>query len=191
MRFATRLGYEPTEQEIASSLDPKRADLSELEPLLERASAAGLRLVPLRDVLERQRDLFEFYGTSGSWPPAHEPETEITFDDFVGEVLESPLLEPDGSAVLVDADGRIASLAVLAVDRERRRAENDWTGTLPELRERGLARLVKLATIRWAREAGLREIVTSNMSVNIAMLAVNQRLGYRELFVRHDLERDP
>jgi RimJ/RimL family protein N-acetyltransferase len=81
------------------------------------------------------------------------------------------------------------SLATLVVDHSAGRAENDWTATLPDLRGRGLARLAKLATIRWARNAGIREIVTANDAGNVAMLALNERLGYRRLYEQVELAR--
>jgi GNAT superfamily N-acetyltransferase len=78
--------------------------------------------------------------------------------------------------------------ATLVVDHSAGRAENDWTATLPDLRGRGLARLGKLATIRWARNAGIREIVTANDDGNVPMLALNELLGYRRLYEQVELE---
>ena len=90
--------------------------------------------------------------------------------------------------MVLDGDKRIVSLAWLLVDRERRRAENEWTATLPQLRGQGLARLAKFATIRWASENGIAEIVTGNDPDNLPMRELNRRLGYGELSVRRDLE---
>jgi GNAT superfamily N-acetyltransferase len=53
------------------------------------------------------------------------------------------------------------------------------TGTLREYRRRGLARLVKLAAIRWAAENGITALHTDNDSTNADMLALNEHLGYR------------
>jgi GNAT superfamily N-acetyltransferase len=173
--FASALGYEPTEHEIISSLDPAQVDTSELAP-------SGVRVVPLAELRDRPRDLYAFWTRCLVVAP-------VSFDDYRLHVLEVPDLTYDGSFALLDDDGNVVSIALLTLDRPRQRAENDWTGTLPEQRGRGLARLAKLATIRWARDHGIREIVTGNMSDNVAMLAVNRRLGYRELLVRTDLAR--
>jgi GNAT superfamily N-acetyltransferase len=91
---------------------------------------------------------------------------------------------------IVDERARLVSLATLVVDHAAGRAENDWTATLPELRGRRLARLGKLATIRWARNAGIREIVTANDDGNVPMLALNERLGYRRLYEQLELARE-
>ena len=57
------------------------------------------------------------------------------------------------------------------------------TGTLPEFRRRGLARLAKLATIRWAAENGVEWMLTANAEANTGMRALNESLG---LSVRRD-----
>jgi GNAT superfamily N-acetyltransferase len=65
------------------------------------------------------------------------------------------------------------------------------TGTLPEFRRRGLARLVKLATIRWAAEHGIAAIQTGNSHENPGILALNARLGYRPVATEtHYLRED-
>ena len=53
------------------------------------------------------------------------------------------------------------------------------TGTLPELRGRGLGRQVKLASINWAAENGVTQMFTTNDETNAPMLAINRRLGYQ------------
>lgn len=73
------------------------------------------------------------------------------------------------------------TLAWLAVDGEHGLAGNMMNGTLREHRHRGLARLAKLATVRWAVEHGVRRIATGNDSTNRDMLALNEHLGYRRL----------
>jgi hypothetical protein len=42
--------------------------------------------------------------------------------------------------------------------------------------------LVKLASARWAAGAGIEHLLTENDSENAAMLALNERLGYRPLY---------
>jgi RimJ/RimL family protein N-acetyltransferase len=76
------------------------------------------------------------------------------------------------------AGERPVALAFLLVNPEAGVAVNEMTGTLKEYRGRGLARLAKLAAIRWAAEEGFHEIGTGNDSENAPMLALNQSLGY-------------
>jgi GNAT superfamily N-acetyltransferase len=174
-------GFTRYDAEVMSRLVPGDAELA-VEP------KEGFRVVPLADVRGREGDLYEFYGAAGGLRPG-EPENRVTFDDWRPFILGNPLLEFEGSVVVLDENDRVAALSWLLVDHARRRAENEWTATLPELRGRGLARLAKVAAIRWAAERGLREILTGNDPDNEPMRRLNRSLGYQELYTRLDLER--
>jgi RimJ/RimL family protein N-acetyltransferase len=55
------------------------------------------------------------------------------------------------------------------------------TAVLRSWRGRGLATALKLRTIAWAVANGLTALETGNDEANLAMQAVNRRLGYRPL----------
>lgn len=186
-RFVETRGFEPVSAEIVSSLDPESADLGELDTLVASAESAGLRLATLREVASRQDEVAAFYEAAGAWTPGG---SRITPEELWRLIFERPDLSWDGSFVIVDERDRMVSLASLVVDDAFPRAENDWTATLPELRGRKHALLVKLATIRWAHEAGIREIVTANDDDNVPMLTLNERLGYRRLYAQVELARE-
>jgi GNAT superfamily N-acetyltransferase len=180
LAFVERRGFTPCGEEVVSSLDPRACTVDAEAP-------GGEGVASLRAVRERERELFAFYEAAGGIP-AGDPGNRVTFEEWTRVILESPLLSDDGSVVVLDADGRIVSLAWLLVDAHGR-GENEWTATLPELRGRGLARLAKVASTRWAAGHGVTEIVTGNAPENEPMRALNRRLGYRELFLRRELER--
>ena len=186
-RFVEARGFEPVSAELISSLDPRMADLGEFDDLMAETSAAGFELTTLQAMARRRDDLAEFYEAAGAWPPGGG--NRITAEDLWRFIFERPDLSWDGSFVILDEQGRLVSLASLVVDRANRRAENDWTATLPDVRGRRLALLGKLATLRWARDAGIREIVTANDDDNVPMLTLNQRLGYRRLYAQVELAR--
>jgi GNAT superfamily N-acetyltransferase len=188
-RFVEARGFERISAEIVSSLDPRLTDLGELDDLQAATLAAGFELKTLRAMTERSADLAAFYDAAEAWPPGGDESNRITPHELWRFIFERPELSWDGSFVIVEERARPVSLATLVVDHSAGRAENDWTATLPDLRGRGLARLAKLATIRWARNAGIREIVTANDAGNVAMLALNERLGYRRLYEQVELAR--
>jgi GNAT superfamily N-acetyltransferase len=188
-RFVEARGFEPISAELVSSLDPERADLGALDALVAESSAAGFELKTLEAMAGRRDDLAAFYEAAGAWPPGGGETNRITAEELWRLIFERPDLSWDGSFVVLDGQGRLVSLASLVVDLERGRAENDWTATLPELRGRRLALLAKLATIRWALDVGIREIVTANDDDNVPMLTLNQRLGYRRLYPQVELAR--
>jgi GNAT superfamily N-acetyltransferase len=182
LRFVETRGFNRYDAEVISSLDPRACDA-------EPRSREGFRVVALGEVRDRDRELFEFYGAAGGIPPG-DPANRVTLTEWRRFILLNPLLDDEASVVVVDEEDRIVSLSWLLVDRAGRRAENEWTATLPQLRGRGLARLAKVASVRSAARHGITEIVTGNDPDNLPMLELNRRLGYRQLFVRQDLERE-
>ncbi len=183
--FAAARGYTRiAESEVVSALDPHAADLTELDELEAEQGERGRRLALLEEFRNRPGELFEFYERTDAFPAG----SPVTYDEWRGVIFEHPELSYDGSFVVTEGE-RLVALSLLVVDRERALAENDWTATLPELRGQGLARLAKLATIRWAVENEITEIRTENDVANAPMLAANRRLGYREVGIRDDLER--
>jgi GNAT superfamily N-acetyltransferase len=167
-----RRGYRREHAEVFSMLEPSSVDV-----------APGPR--PLREFGERE--LYELSRVCADLPGG-KPEDNISFEEWAVEALGDPTLDHDGSFVL-EVEGRPAAYALLIVDSERAIAANEMTGTRPELRGRGLASAVKLATIDWAGRNGIRRIYTSNHEDNAAMRAVNRKLGYRVVAELVDYER--
>jgi GNAT superfamily N-acetyltransferase len=176
--FAERRGYRETRRERLSQLDVASADLSELPELEAEKAAEGFAIAPLRDLAGREPDLHVLFEEAAKDIPSDDPHADIEFDEWRQETLGNPLLDPDGSMTVLDGDRPVA-FAWLLVDREGGRGEHELTGTLREYRGRGLARLAKLAAIRWCRENGIRTLLTGNDSENAPMLAINDRLGYQ------------
>lgn len=169
--FARRLGFEEGRSEQYWELEVGSAAGAKAEP------AGEVSVVPLREVRDRERELFDLYDSAERDMPDDYTHA-MAFEDWLPETLGNPELDLDLSAVVLVGD-RPAAFAWLTADREGARAANEMTGTAPEFRRRGLARLAKEATIRWAAEVGVRTIVTSNDTTNADMLALNEHLGYR------------
>ncbi|MDP9491860.1 MAG: GNAT family N-acetyltransferase [Actinomycetota bacterium] len=149
---------------------------------------SGVRVARLREVREREHALFDLYNAAERDAPDDYPR-ELVFDEWLPETLGNPELDLDLSAVVL-VDDRPASFAWLISDREGGRAANEMTGTAPAFRRRGLARLAKEATIRWAAEAGIQTILTSNDTTNADMLALNEHLGYQPTVLHIDVAKD-
>lgn len=175
-RFAERRGFRETRQKPVSVLRLEEAELARLHV------PPGVRLVPLVDLGDRLRELHEVAMAAHRDDPADPLDAEQSFEDWLRDDLGVPDLEYQGSVVAV-VDGRLAALAFVASDGAAR-AENEFTGTHPDFRGRGLATLVKLATLHWARTEGIREIWTGNDAENLSMLAINAKLGYEPAGVR-------
>jgi GNAT superfamily N-acetyltransferase len=187
-RFLRKRGFVQGRKERVSALDPATADMSGFDELRARVAREGYDLVRLAEVLNKPHKLYECFAEAGADAPADEPWDRARYEEWQRQSLESPDLTFEGSFVVVHG-GRPVSLSWLEIDPETRRAENAFTGTMRAHRRRGLGRLVKSATIRWAAQQGIREIVTGNDSTNTSMLALNDDLGYRPLYYEREFTR--
>ena len=188
-RFVRKLGFQRGSADQVSEVDPREVDFSELPRLEER----GFGLAPLGEVRSQVHELYEICAAGERDMPSDEPETELDVESWKREEFDVPDLSDEGSFVALAGD-RPVSLAFMVVDPERRIAYNQMTATLPEYRRRGLALMVKLAAVRWAAEGGIERLLTENDTRNVGMLAINERLGYRPLYVQRswtlDLQRE-
>jgi GNAT superfamily N-acetyltransferase len=182
-------GFRATGTEQVSILDPARADLSELSALEEQKAEEGFSLVPLEDVRGQVEELHRVYAAASQDVPEYFREDDIRLEEWKHETLEHPQLSLKGSVIVLSGDLPVA-LAFLEVDAPASIAANEMTGTLPEFRRRGLARLAKLATVRWAAEHGIAAIQTGNSHENPGILALNERLGYRPVLTETHYLRD-
>jgi GNAT superfamily N-acetyltransferase len=184
-------GFEAEAKERTSLLRLAEADTSMLRALESEKAAEGFRVVPLREVRKRVEDLHRVYAAASADVPEYFREDDVRLEEWRRETLDHPQLSGEGSSIVLSGDQPVA-LAFIEVDEPARIVANELTGTLHEFRRRGLARLAKLATIRWAAEQGFDTMVTGNAETNAAMLALNESLGYRPVrtethFVLHDL----
>lgn len=171
-------GFRATGSERVSALTLGEADTSPLAPLEAEKAAEGFRLVPLRKVGDRTSELHRVYAAASADVPEYFQEDDVRLDEWRRETLEHPQLTLDGSFIVLAGDDPVA-LSFLEIDEPAGLAANEMTGTLPEFRRRGLARLAKLAGIHWAADQGLTTLLTGNAETNIGMLRLNESLGYR------------
>jgi len=188
-RFLGSRGFRATGVEHISRLDVSQADVSPLAALEAAKAAEGFRLVTLGDALDRAEGLHAVYAGTLVDVPEVFVSDDLRYDEWERECLGDPDLSREGSSVVFH-EGEPVALSFLVADGDGR-AANDMTGTLPEYRRRGLARLAKLGTVRWAAAGGADWILTGNDEENPAMRALNESLGYRPagtqtLYVREE-----
>jgi GNAT superfamily N-acetyltransferase len=171
--FLEKRGFTPTRVERLSAVDPRTVDTSALESL-----PVGIVLAPMSELDHRLREVYELFMEAIADMPSDHPQTNLSYEEWLTEALGDPDLSRQGSFVVL-ADDRPASLSWVKVDPTRGFAEQELTGTARTYRRRGLARVAKLAVLRWCASQGITRLATGNDATNVGMIAINDELGFR------------
>ena len=113
--------------------------------------------------------------------PGEGPRAPDTFEEFRMRDVDRPGTPKGGFVIGIDAStGEVVGYANLQLAPGNEKvAWHAMTGVARRWRGRGVARVLKAATIRWAVENGLEALEGANDVDNAPMRAVNGRLGYQ------------
>jgi GNAT superfamily N-acetyltransferase len=164
--FAERYGFAETDRQV------EQVRLLNGEVAID-SLPDGIEVVTIAerpDLLEAAYPLARDEGYSDL---ALEGSISIPLDEWLHD--EATL--PEGSFVAL-RDGEIVGYSGLMAHDNEGVAEDGLTVVSREWRRRGLAKALKQRELAWARDAGLREVVTWTQTGNDGMRAVNERLGY-------------
>ena len=116
-------------------------------------------------------------------PHGDQPIIAGSLEEFRVRDIERPGIPADAFMVALDsATGTVIGYASLMMVPGRTDiAWHDMTAVLPEYRGRGIAKVLKRATIAWAIDHGLTALETGNDVDNAPMRAVNTGLGYQPI----------
>jgi GNAT superfamily N-acetyltransferase len=171
--FVEQRGFRRARVERLSAVDPRTVDTSALDDVPD-----GVALVTLGSLLDRLPEVHALFAEASADMPADHAESNLPYDEWLRETIGNPELSRDGSAVVL-ADDRPAALSWVAVDELHGFAQQELTGTARSHRRRGLARIAKLAVLRWCAERDIARVSTGNDSTNVGMLTLNDQLGFR------------
>jgi GNAT superfamily N-acetyltransferase len=191
LRFATRRGFVERDRTFELTLDLETFDPDAFEAPAAAALARGLRLAAFSDVDSPQlrHQLHELTVELDRDVPSAAQLRATTYEEWVGTWLASPYARPGLVAIAFDGDMPIAVSSII-VARDGT-AYNELTGVRAAHRGQGLGLAVKIEALRLAKAAGVREVRTSNHQANAPMIAINARLGYRQLPAYVELVRHP
>ena len=120
------------------------------------------------------------------------PYVSETFAGWRARVLEAPGCGPETVLVTRAPGGRLAGICGLRVCvAQPETVYHTFTGVAESARGQGHGLALKLAAIRCARELGARRLVADTSPGNVAMLALNERLGYVAVLDVRNLEGAP
>jgi mycothiol synthase len=164
--FAERFGFVETDCQVEQV---RRLDGDiELDPL-----PVGIEVVTIAERPDLLEAAYPLARDEGYTDLALEGSISIPLDEWLHD--EATL--PEGSFVAL-AEGEIVGYSGLMAHDNEGVAEDGLTVVAREWRRRGLGKALKQRELAWAKEAGLREVVTWTQRGNDGMRAVNERLGY-------------
>ncbi len=174
LAFAQRRGFSEIHRDFESSLDLRTVQLKDLPQ-----EGGGIKLVSLAELdsptFRRQfHELFEVVRVD---IPRPEPPVRLTFEFFEDQVITDPNFLLEGSFVAFDDREPIGFTGIYRGHSPG--CVDQWlTAVRREYRGRRIAYALKAKAILWAKDAGFDKIQTDNNSLNSAMLAINEKLGF-------------
>ena len=147
----------------------------------EQLAAAGIRVTTLNALRAERGDevldaAWDLHSACRLDHTALGRATPRPFADWMTDNVDGPNAAPEAYFIALDGARLVGCTSVTREDDDTVRIA--LTGVLRGYRRRGIARALKLGLHAWARTAGVREIHTTVTSVNPAMLALNDALGY-------------
>ncbi|MEV0647513.1 GNAT family N-acetyltransferase [Phytomonospora sp. NPDC050363] len=177
VRFAERNGFTAGRRTRVSKTDPERA--------LPMAVPSDIKLLAVSE-LPDLRAAHEVALAFGPDIPSDTPYVALPYDKWVAARHGNARLALDCS-FLAFADEIPVAFTLTEIIGDR--MISLLTGTRPGYRQRGLASLIKAAALSTAATRGVRHAYTFNDTENVAMLAVNDKFGYRPDTVARELTR--
>ncbi|GAA5514110.1 acetyltransferase YpeA [Deinococcus carri] len=185
--FLERRGFRVAWERYESRLNTREVDLNAFDGLLADVAADGVELRSVADLAadpERNRRLWELDWLLFQDVPMGNTLTRRPFEAWVKQELEDPTFAPELSFVALrpGLDDPLTGPYVGYSTLGRNPAGFYYigmTGVRREDRGRGIAKALKVAAMRALAAAGGGEIRTFNDPPNVAMLGMNQSLGFR------------
>jgi mycothiol synthase len=180
--FAAHRGFIETEfVGRTSRLVVAEANLEGYEGLADRLGHEGIRVERLVN-LDPDETMYHSIHALQMEAGRDEPSSEsfsMPFEQWLNMIQATHGLSPESIWVALDGDRPIGQTML------RRSGEGSGyqfgLGVLRQYRGRGVARLMKLKQIEWARDHGVSTLYTSNDINNPRIYDINMRLGYQAL----------
>lgn len=178
LQFAQKRDYEEVKRDFESELDLQSLDCGLLAKMAE--SPAEIRSVANLDSPDFRKEMHEVFEIVRVDTPRAEPPTPLTFEQFQTLVLDDPEFLKAGSQIAL-VEGRVVGFSGIYHTEVEGQLFQWLTAVKREHRGKGVAQALKSHSAQWAIANGYRTVRTDNDIRNGPMLAINNRMGFRNL----------
>lgn len=191
MRWLESKGFASKMRFAVSELDISNFDFGRFNGAQERVVNAGVQIIPLAEVRERDprwmEKLYEMFWEIEQDIPQSDPPVKEPYEEYL-KGYENPNFWPEGWFMAIDPtldvngpSGEYVGVSMLAKNPAMPQRLNTWlTGVLRSHRRKGLALAMKLRAVEFAIAQGATKIRTDNEENN-PMLGINKLLGFEEV----------
>jgi GNAT superfamily N-acetyltransferase len=173
IEFAEKRGFVVDGRELMVALELTATETPAVEP------PPGLEIVTWADRPELARGIYEVACEVSPDIPGNENDQMEPFEDWLAHDMQGSGDRPEATFLAVAGDEVVGYSKFSLSNAQPKTAHHDLTGVKRAWRGRGVARALKHAQIRWAKEAGYERLVTGNEERNEPIRRLNDRLGYR------------
>lgn len=180
MPFFEKRGFGEHMRDRESHLDVAAFDPTPYEGLEDKLRAQGIEIKTFRQLegdADRDRQVYDLEWELLEDVPDSADLTQVPYDKWHEDIIESPLFLEDGYFVAVD-DGEYVGMSNLWDNRASDALDTGLTGVVRSHRRGGIATALKVRAIAYARAHGHPVIKTGNEVNNRPMLSINERLGF-------------
>jgi GNAT superfamily N-acetyltransferase len=184
--FLAHRHYHPIEETLESALNVSRFDPQRAAAAESGLAAAGLAIRSLADegaddphVLEKVHAL---YLACLRDIPTARTTTTIPFAHFVAREINAPNALPEAHFLVVAGDEYVAMCDFVRDPALPNVLVGRMTGCLPAWRGKGIVTALKLRMAAFAQANGFTEIRTWNSARNVAMIRINEGVGFRPVW---------
>lgn len=186
LAFLEKRGWQRAWERFESELNTKNIDLHAFDSLMQQVEAGGVQLLSLAELAsdpERNRKLWELDWLLFQDVPLGTVLTKKELEQWAKEELDDPQLQTEFSFVAVDPHandpltGNYVGYSTLGLSPGGFYYIG-MTGMRREYRGRGIAKALKVAAMRALDAVGGGLIRTFNDAPNVAMIKMNQELGF-------------
>ena len=189
--FFLEHGFEVVMRYPSSELSLKDFDAASFDALLHKVKAAGIEIISVTELAKRdadwQRTVYDLENELDQDVPTPEAIVPVNFETYARRLEHNPRWDTDQMFVALDGDKPVGLTRVKLPEAGTQRWGTGMTGVVRSHRRRGIAKALKVVSLRAILDAG-GEVIETDNEENNPMYQINMQLGFKPIEAWVDYE---